>query len=142
MVNGPVMSMLGQREPDKYGSFSLADIEKRLQTDFPEKHFVFFQSDIEGEIISFLLSNNNISAVIINPAGYTTTSVAIRDALSAIAKPSVEVHITNIHAREEFRKNSLIAPVCIGQIAGLGIYSYILAARFLIDYLKTNEQKG
>ena len=96
----------------------------------------FFQSNVEGEIVNAIqAARQNCAGIVINPAAYTHTSVAIRDAISAVALPAVEIHISNVYAREEFRKDSLIAPVCIGQIAGFGLDSYKLAMLALVKFL-------
>ncbi|MDR2425687.1 MAG: type II 3-dehydroquinate dehydratase [Endomicrobium sp.] len=134
VINGPNINMLGIREPEVYGHVTLFDIEKELSA-LAEKLKVeieFFQSNHEGEIVDKIQKSlSKVSAIIINPAAYTHTSVAIRDALSAISVPAIEVHISNIHAREEFRHNSFTAGVCIGQIAGFGIDGYLYALNYL-----------
>ncbi len=136
VINGPNLNMLGTREPEKYGSMTFSDLEKELY------EFAFkldatletYQSNVEGEIINKIQSAlGKFDGIVINAGGYTHTSVAIRDAISAVSIPTVEVHITNIYSREEFRHESLIAPVCIGQIAGLGVNGYKLAIRALLD---------
>jgi 3-dehydroquinate dehydratase II len=139
VINGPNLNMLGIREPEKYGSTSLADIEKELHAYSFELGVGIetFQSNIEGEIINKIQQAlNNFDGIIINPGGYTHTSVAIRDAISSVNLPCVEIHMTNIHAREEFRQKSLIAPVCIGQIAGFGKNGYKLALKALAECIK------
>lgn len=139
IINGPNLNMLGIREPEKYGTTTLSDIEKELNT-YAIKHGVeieTFQNNIEGEIINKIQQAlNNFDGIVINPGGYTHTSVAIRDAISSVNLPCVEVHMTNIHAREEFRQKSLIAPVCIGQIAGFGQNVYKLGLKALIEHLE------
>ena len=137
VLNGPNLNLLGTREPEIYGTVSLSQIEsevlncsKELDVDVE-----FFQSNIEGELID-KIQQSPVEGIIINPAGYSYTSVALRDAISAVEKPTVEVHLSNIHSREEFRKNSIIAPVCLGQICGFGKDVYILALKGLYDYLK------
>ena len=133
------MNMLGTREPEKYGSMTLKDLEKELYAYSFELgvDIETYQSNHEGEIVEKIQqAKNQFDGIIINAAAYTHTSVAIRDAISAVNIPTVEVHITNIHAREEFRHKSLIAPVCIGQISGFGIHSYKLALKGLSDILK------
>lgn len=138
VINGPNINMLGKREPEIYGSLTLEQINDELEK-FAASIGVeveTFQSNIEGEIVDKIQSAGmNCNGIVINPAAYTHTSVAIRDAISAVALPSVEVHLSNIHNREEFRKNSFIAPVCIGQIAGFGADSYKLGLKGLVDYL-------
>jgi len=134
VINGPNINVLGKREPAIYGNISIRDIEKKLIT-LAEKLKVevnFFQSNHEGEIVDKIQdSANKVSGIIINPAAYTHTSIAIRDALVSISVPTIEVHISNIYARENFRYKSYIAPVIIGQISGLGIDGYLLALKKL-----------
>lgn len=138
VINGPNINMLGKREPEIYGLLTLEQINDELEN-FASSIGVeieTFQSNIEGEIVDKIQSAGlDCNGIVINPAAYTHTSVAIRDAISAVALPSVEVHLSNIHNREEFRKNSFIAPVCIGQIAGFGADSYKLGLKGLVDYL-------
>ena len=139
IINGPNLNMLGVREPEKYGNTTLADIEKELLTYSLGLGIEIetYQSNIEGEIIDKIQQAlGSFDGIVINPGGYTHTSVAIRDAISSVNLPSVEVHMTNIHAREEFRQKSLIAPVCIGQISGFGQNVYKLGIKALSEYLK------
>jgi 3-dehydroquinate dehydratase II len=138
VINGPNLNLLGSREPDIYGSFSLDSLEKSLSVYAKTKNInlSFFQSNSESEIINTIHnSKSNYQAIIINPAAFTHTSVAIRDGLSAIKLPVVEVHISNIYARESFRHHSYIAPICVGQISGFGPKGYELAIDALVDYL-------
>ena len=140
IINGPNLNMLGIREPEKYGNLTLADIEKELFASSFELgiDIELFQSNAEGEIIDKIQSTLGVfNGIVINPGGYTHTSVAIRDAISAVNVPTVEVHLTNISAREEFRHKSLISPVCIGQIAGFGKNSYKLGLKAINDYLNS-----
>jgi len=142
IINGVNMNMLGIREPDKYGSTTLKDLEKDLYSFSFELgvDIETYQSNHEGEIVEKIHSAlNNFDGIIINPGAYTHTSVAIRDAISAVSIPTVEIHITNIHAREDFRHESLIAPVCLAQISGFGLDSYKLGLRGLADFLKNKE---
>lgn len=139
IANGPNLNMLGIREPEKYGTVSLNDIEKELYAYSFELGIDIetFQSNTEGEIIDKIQKAIGVfDGILINAGGYTHTSVAIRDAISAVGLPCVEIHMTNIHAREEFRHKSLIAPVCIGQISGFGKESYKLGLKALYDYIK------
>ncbi len=139
IINGPNLNMLGMREPEKYGMTTLADIEKELYAYSFELgvDIETFQNNCEGAIIDRIQQTiGNFDGILINAGGYTHTSVAIRDAISSVNLPTVEVHMTNIHAREEFRHKSLIAPVCIGQIVGFGKESYKLGLKALCDYLK------
>jgi 3-dehydroquinate dehydratase-2 len=130
VIHGPNLNLLGEREPDVYGRATLADIDGRLQSLAKEHGVVVecFQSNHEGEIVSKIgASRAEAGAILINPAAYTHTSVAIRDAISAVQVPVIEVHLSNIHAREEFRKTSLVTPVAKGQVSGFGAYGYELA---------------
>ncbi len=130
VINGPNLNLLGTREPEVYGKVTLAEIENRLK-EYAKKINVeieCFQSNHEGEIVDKIGSaKNNFDGIIINPAAYTHTSVAVRDAISSVNIPAVEVHLSNIYAREQFRHNSYIAPVAVGQISGLGVDGYIFA---------------
>ena len=139
VINGPNLNMLGEREPDKYGNTTYEQLCDKIK-DFCAQRNVevdFFQSNIEGELVTAIQNaRNTFDAIVINPAGYTHTSVAIRDALSAIKIPAVEIHISNINTREEFRKTSITAPACIGQITGFGINGYMLAIQAIIDLKK------
>lgn len=140
VINGPNLNLLGTREPDKYGNKTLSDIQSEL-TGEAEKINVeldFYQSNIEGEIVNKIQeAKGTYDGIVINPAAYTHTSVAIRDAILATSMPAVEIHISNIHTREEFRRTSLTAPACIGQITGFGSGSYKLGLIAIVDYLKS-----
>lgn len=139
VINGPNLNMLGDREKDNYGEFTLENINSELAALAGELGvgIDFFQSNTEGEIVNKIQSAKGVfDGIIINPAAYTHTSIALRDALLAVKIPSVEVHLSNIHSREEFRHNSFTAPVCIGQIAGFKKDSYLLALRAIVNYLK------
>ncbi|MDD5292393.1 MAG: type II 3-dehydroquinate dehydratase [Candidatus Omnitrophica bacterium] len=142
IIHGPNLNLLGKREPKIYGKFSLAEINKSLLA-LAKKNKVDLktaQSNHEGEIVDlFGESKGKFDAIIINPAGYTHTSVAIRDAIVACGIPTIEVHLSNIYARESFRQTSLIAPVCKGQISGFGSLSYILALEAAIDICKSKK---
>ena len=139
ILNGPNLNLLGEREKNQYGTETLKDIEKSCKK-FGEKNLVkidFFQSNIEGEIVSLIQdSRKNFDGIIINAAGFTHTSVAIRDALSVFKKPIIELHISNIFKREEFRHKSLISDVVTGGIFGLGANGYILAIISMQKLLK------
>lgn len=140
VLNGPNLNMLGSREPDKYGTQTLADIENflKIEAEKLNAEVVFFQSNIEGELVNKIQeAKGQFDGIIINPAAYTHTSVAIRDALLAVELPAAEIHLSNIHKREEFRKVSLTAPACIGQITGFGADSYKLGLIAITDYLKS-----
>lgn len=129
-LNGPNLNLLGTREPDKYGTATLADIESKVrdQAAKQEVDVEFRQSNLEGELVTWIqtAAAEGFDTVVLNAAAYTHTSVAIRDAIGAVKTPVIEIHLSNVHAREEFRHTSLIAPVCRGQIAGFGANSYLL----------------
>ncbi|NBI27551.1 type II 3-dehydroquinate dehydratase [Chengkuizengella marina] len=138
ILNGPNINMLGIREPGVYGSQSLANIEENLNTiaETLLLELTFFQSNHEGEIIDQIhKAFGNMNGILINPAAFTHYSYAIRDAISAVNIPTVEVHLSNIHQRESFRHQSVTAPVVIGQISGFGAYSYELGLRALHNKL-------
>ena len=144
ILNGPNLNLLGKREPDIYGSQTLEDLEMMIRSHFsnhPEHSFEFIQSNHEGvlvEAIHKLLDKNNVG-LIINAGAYTHTSIALRDAISSVKKPTIEVHISNVHAREEFRVHSYLSPVVQGVICGLGFYGYIAAIDALIYYTKNKK---
>ena len=138
VLNGPNLNMLGTRQPEVYGRTTLGEIESAMrglvQSQAPDTELSFFQSNHEGALIDVIQqSTGEIDAIIINPGGLTHTSVALRDALVGIDRPVVEVHMSNIHAREQFRHHSYIAPIAVGQIAGFGAAGYVLALRFVIE---------
>ena len=138
VLNGPNLNLLGTRDPDTYGATTLPEIEAELEETFPTADFAFEQGNSEGALIDRLHAahEEGIDGIVFNPGGYTHTSVALRDAVDAIAPPVVEVHLSNVHAREDFRRTSHIAPVCVGQISGLGPTGYALAVRFLLAHTK------
>ncbi len=139
VINGPNLNLLGDREKDNYGEVTLESINAELSelAGTLGVEIDFFQSNTEGAIVDKIQSaKGEFDGIIINPAAYTHTSIALRDALLAVKIPTVEVHLSNIHAREEFRKTSFTAPVCIGQIAGFKKDSYTLALRAIVSYLK------
>ena len=129
IINGPNLNLLGKREPGTYGSESFEDFFVKLKTDFSEFELSYFQSNVEGELIT-KIQEENWEGMVLNAGGYTHTSVAIRDAISAVQTQVVEVHISNIAGRESFRHDSLISPVCAGCITGFGLDSYRLALEF------------
>ena len=135
IINGPNLNLLGTREPDQYGSQTFEAYFEKLQLKFPSIHFTYFQSNVEGELINELQKlDNRVDAIILNPAGYTHTSVAIGDTIAAINAPVIEVHISNVHAREDFRKISHVSAKCKGTISGFGMKGYELAVTsFLIN---------
>jgi 3-dehydroquinate dehydratase-2 len=129
-LNGPNLNLLGSREPEIYGRTTLSDIESqvRQRAAVTKTEIDFRQSNSEGDLVGWIQeAKGKFDAIVINAAAYTHTSVALRDAITAIGVPTIEIHLSNVHAREEFRHKSLIAPVCCGQIAGFGDKSYILA---------------
>ena len=135
ILNGPNLDPLGKREPETYGSASLADLEKALRAEFGAKaELEFFQSNHEGELIDCIarLADAKYAGIVINGGALTHTSVALRDALMGAHLPAVEVHISNIYKREEFRHVSLTAPACTAVITGLGLEGYHAAVRFLL----------
>ena len=137
-LNGPNLNLLGTREPEKYGNQTLSDVENFVKEQASKLNVEvdFYQSNIEGELVDKIQeAKGNYDGIVMNPAAYTHTSVAIRDALLAVQIPTIEVHISNIHTREEFRKTSLTAPACVGQLTGFGINSYKLGLIALVDYL-------
>ena len=138
VINGPNLNLLGTRETGVYGKMNLEEINSLLKNYALENDIAidFYQSNSEGEIIDYIHSNSGASGIIINPGAFTHTSIAIRDAIAGVSLPAVEVHLSNIHSREEFRKHSYIAPVCLGQISGFGYNSYLLGLNALIVYLK------
>jgi 3-dehydroquinate dehydratase-2 len=133
IINGPNLNLLGKREPGIYGNQSFEDFFKELQQKYPQIQFTYFQSNVEGELINELqrvgFENDGI---ILNPGGYTHTSVAIGDAIAAIKTPVIEVHISNVHAREGFRKLSHVSGKSVGSIIGLGMKGYELAVEWFI----------
>lgn len=137
VLNGPNLNLLGEREPSVYGKETLSDIEKTLRKAFPKVQIELRQSNVEGELVNMIqAARKKFDGVVFNPGAYTHYSIALRDAIAAISIPVVEVHLSNIHAREDFRKNSMIAPACIGQISGFGGHSYVLGITALLRYLE------
>lgn len=139
VINGPNLNMLGIREKNIYGTFTYEDLCKYIETypNYKEKDidFTFLQTNHEGEIVDFMHKayTEKYDGIVLNAGGYTHTSVAIHDAIKAVSIPTVEVHISNIHAREEFRKVCMTSPACVGQITGLGKLGYVLAVEFLLQ---------
>ena len=137
VINGPNLNLLGTREPEVYGNKTFDTYLNSLINIFPDVQFNYLQSNIEGELINAIQEYGfTTDGIILNPAGYTHTSVAIGDAVAAVPAAVVEVHISNIFAREEFRKHSYVSAKCAGVISGLGLKGYELAVRYLIDSLK------
>jgi len=133
IINGPNLNLLGTREPTVYGNQTFEEYLEVLKNKYPNIKIDYFQSNVEGLIIDELQrAGFTADGIILNAGGYTHTSVAIRDAIAAISSPVIEVHISNVHAREEFRKKSLISEVVVGSIAGLGLEGYRLAVEYLL----------
>ncbi len=138
IINGPNLNLLGAREPSVYGDTTFGDYLNNLKANYPAMEIDYFQSNIEGEIINKIQeAGYGRDGIILNAGGYTHTSVAIRDAIKAVPAPVVEVHISNVHAREEFRHHSMLSAVCLGVIAGFGLDSYRLAVEAI---LSTNKK--
>lgn len=135
ILNGPNLNLLGTREPETYGRVSLHDIQETLQTRFSNASLSFHQTNHEGELIDRLhaAAADGFDGVVLNPGGFTHTSVALRDAIAAVGIPVVEVHLSNIHAREAFRRRSLTAGAAVGLISGLGAKGYELAVAYFVD---------
>lgn len=137
IINGPNLNLLGKRETDIYGNQPFEEYLEHLQKEFPQVEFTYAQSNVEGELVTLLQQFGfSQDGIILNPAAYTHTSVAIGDAIAAIPAPLVEVHISNIFSREEFRKLSYISAKARGVISGLGLTGYDLAVRYLLSSLK------
>lgn len=129
ILNGPNLNLLGKREPETYGAKSFEDYFVELKQKFTTLELAYFQSNIEGELIN-KIQEENWDGIILNAGGYTHTSVAIRDAISAVKTPVIEVHISNVTKREVFRHESMISPVCVGCVFGFGLNSYELALNY------------
>lgn len=139
IINGPNLNLLGKREPGIYGSEGFESFFAQLQIKYPLITFYYFQSNVEGELINELQRVGfDCDGIIMNPGGYTHTSVAIGDAIAAIASPVIEVHISNVHAREEFRRLSHVSAKCKGTISGMGLKGYELA----VEYLAFSHQQS
>jgi len=135
-LNGPNLNLVGQREPEIYGHQTLADIEQAVRAKAAKlgAEIDFRQSNLEGELVDWIQqAKGKFDVIVLNAAAYTHTSLALRDAVSAVGIPTIEVHLSNIHAREEIRHKSMIAPVCRGQILGFGPHSYVLALEAAVN---------
>ena len=137
IINGPNINLLGKREPSVYGSRSFDDYLKELLERYPQIEFSYYQSNVEGEMINKLHEVGfDCEGIILNAGAYTHTSIALQDAIRAITSPVVEVHISNVHQREEFRHKSMISCACVGVICGFGLDSYRLAVEALLESVK------
>ena len=140
VLHGPNLNLLGRREPAVYGSLTLEEINSRIQASVSGVSFRFLQSNHEGELVDFIHAAWTWSdGIVINPGAFTHYSYALRDAIAAVDIPAVEVHLSNVHAREGFRQHSVIAPVCMGQIAGFGWQSYILGVHAILGHFEQAE---
>jgi 3-dehydroquinate dehydratase II len=138
LLNGPNLNLLGKRQPEIYGTATLAEIEQKVRTLAQELgvEVDFRQSNSEGELVTWIQqAAGKFGAILINPAAYTHTSLAMRDAISAVGIPVIEIHLSNIHKREPFRHHSFIAEVAVGQIVGFGLRSYLLGLKAAVEYL-------
>jgi len=141
IINGPNLNLLGKREPEKYGTLSFEEYLEKLKLNFPKVVLDYFQSNIEGEIINKIHETGfDYDGIILNAGGYTHTSVSIADAVTAVNAPVIEVHITNISAREGFRHNSIVGRYCTGSIIGLGLFGYKLAVEAIIESVKNSSK--
>src|SRR5438874_577689 len=135
-LNGPNLNLLGQREPGVYGRVTLPEIEAEVRKRAAKlvSTIEFRQSNLEGDLVTWIQeARGKFEVIVLNAAAYSHTSVALRDAIAAVGIPTIEVHLSNVHAREKFRRKSLIAPVCVGQITGFGTNSYILALEAAVN---------
>ena len=143
-LNGPNLNLLGRREPEVYGRETLADIEAavRERAKQSKAKIDFRQSNVEGELVDWIQqAKGKFNVIVINAAAYTHTSIALRDAIAAVGVPTIEIHLSNVHAREKFRQKSLIAPVCCGQIIGFGPKSYVLAVEASVHVNEIKKKK-
>jgi 3-dehydroquinate dehydratase-2 len=135
IINGPNLNLIGTREPEVYGTQSLDDYLKDLAAKYHQVRLSLYQSNVEGELINFLHNcRDSVDGIILNAGAYTHTSIAIADAIAAVNIPTIEVHISNVLAREDFRKTSFIASKCIGSVSGLGLKGYELAVQYFLEH--------
>ena len=146
LINGPNLNLLGSREPEIYGSTTLKEIEKKVASTLRghEIDCESFQSNSEGEIIDWLQNNRTADFLLLNPGALSHTSVGLRDAVLGVKIPFIEIHLSNVHKREEFRHHSYFSDIAIGALVGLGVKGYLLAAEFAVDYIgqKGNNNSG
>jgi 3-dehydroquinate dehydratase-2 len=133
VLNGVNLATLGQRSPEIYGNLTLNDIERLLRDEFPEVTFEFRQTDHEGEMVGFIREAAESAGIVINPGAWTHYSYALHDTLEMIGVPKVEVHISNVHAREEWRRRSVVSPVVDAVVAGMGAFGYVVAVRYVLE---------
>jgi len=140
IINGPNLNLLGTREPEIYGKKRLDDINNDIEKSFPNVHFDFFQSNCEGKLIDIIQeAQHSADGIIINPGAYSHYSIAIRDALKAVSIPAIEVHLSNIASREEFRQTSITTAVCAGVISGFGHFGYQLAVKATLHQISAKK---
>jgi 3-dehydroquinate dehydratase II len=137
IINGPNLNLLGKREPEIYGTQTFEQYFEQLKSKFPTIEFEYFQSNVEGEIVNAIQNYGfSFDGIILNPGAYTHTSIAIGDAIASISTKVLEVHISNIFAREEFRKHSHVSAKCVGVISGLGLEGYELAITYIVEHIE------
>lgn len=133
VLNGVNLGTLGERRPEVYGSLTLDDMYSQLSEEFPDVDFEFRQTDFEGEMVGFIRNGGASDGIVINPGAWTHYSYALHDALESITVPKVEVHLSNVHAREEWRRRSVISPSVNAVVAGMGAFGYVVAVRYILQ---------